>query len=319
MTYTLLTLAVTTLVLLFWMYKLTCVCFFRPLSVWKEQKDPAFQLREATILSISTIKKDTYPLLEAEILFENFSGHPIQKKIRFRDGNPSLHRFKKDGKIQISLNPQKKPKNPVSIANRKHQVSIVFMLSCCFLTIAYVAGCYFLMGEAISRVALSPEYYEELFSNSPETSGTFIMAALMLIILFFLFKRLGFWETKEIRSQNWDLMYYGLGTVATVKEYQDTGALINDNPLVRFHYSYLDQKGQIIEGSDQKVIGKLDILGLPDMREVEIMYLPEDSRISRLAENIKSQGISDFIRNAFLFGLFIFSVILVVLFCRDIF
>ena len=96
---------------------------------------------------------------------------------------------------------------------------------------------------------------------------------------------------KKAKSQNWDLLYYGLGTSAAVKQYENTGTLVNNNPVVKFTYTYPDQRGQIIEGSDKKVLGKLEIAGLPDMHELEIMYMPNSAHISRLADGLTKTGV----------------------------
>ncbi len=319
MTYTIITLAVVSLVLLFWLYKLMQYCFIRPLVLWKSQKNSSVPVKEATILSMNVLQNGKFPLLELDILFENFSGYPIQHKLRFVDKQPHLNRFKKDKTMPILLDSGKKPGNPVFPETGKYQVSMTQMLLYSILTIAYIAGCYFLMGEAISRVDASPNHYEAVFSSSSESGETFIVVALVLLFLYFLFKRLGLLSSKKSKSHNWDLLYCGLGATATVKKYEDTGTLINDNPVVKFTYTYPDQRGQIIEGSDKKVVGKLEVVGLQDMHELEIMYLPRDPHISRLAENLQKQDVSAYVNRMILFSLLLFSIFFIVGFCKDLF
>ncbi len=319
MTYTIITLTAISLVLLFWLYKLMRFCFIRPLALWRSQKNSSVPAKEATILSVNTLQNGKFPLLELDILFENFSGYPIQRKIRFVDKQPHLNRFKKDKTMRILLDSNKKPGNPVFPETGEYRISMLHILFYSILTMAYFAGCYFLMGEAISRVSASPNQYEAVFANSSGSGETFIVVVLASIFLYFLFKRLGLIASKKAKSQNWDLLYYGLGTTATVKQYEDTGTLINDNPVVKFTYMYPDQRGQIIEGSDKKVVGKLEIVGLPDIHELEIMYLPNNSHISRLTENLQKQGLSNYISKIILFSLFLFSVFFIVGFCKDLF
>lgn len=319
MAYTLLTLSLTTLILLFWLYKLIYNCFFKPFCLWKKQKNSSSPSKEATILSIKRLKEGKFPLLEIQIVFENFSGYPIHRSIRFKDSKPGLNRFQKNGKVRITLDSSKKPNEPYFLQSGKYEVSLAVMLLCSLLTTAYVGGCYFLMGEAISRVSLSPEYYENLFSSNSKTTEAFFIMGLSLVFLYFLFKKLGLLSTKESKSQNWDLLYYGLGTMATIKSYSDTGVLINDNPMVEFNYTFLDQTGQIHEGSDKKLVGKLEIINLPDIHELEIFYSPNNPSVSRLAENIQQQTFTNYIKSLFLFVLLIFSIFFVVSFYQDIF
>ncbi|WP_141673217.1 hypothetical protein [Allomuricauda sp. CP2A] len=320
MTYTIIALTIVCLVLLFWLYKLMRYCFFRPLALWKSQKSSSVPAKNATILSVNTLQNGKFPLLELDLLFENFSGYPVQDKIRLMDKKPHLKRFRKDDTMRILLDSGKKPGNPIFPETGEYRISMMQILFYSFLTIAYVAGCYLLMGEAISRIRASPAHYEAIFFNSTEEgSVTFIVAVLILVFLYFLLKRLGLLTSKKAKSQNWDLLYYGLGTSAAVKQYENTGTLVNNNPVVKFTYTYPDQRGQIIEGSDKKVLGKLEIAGLPDMHELEIMYMPNSPHISRLAENLQKQGFSTYVSRMLLFYLFIFSVILLGSFYQDIF
>ncbi|MBO0321030.1 hypothetical protein J0X14_01885 [Muricauda sp. CAU 1633] len=319
MIYTIITLTIVSLVLLFWLYKLMQYCFFRPFSLWKSQKNSSVPAKEATILSVNTLRNGKFPLLEVDVLFENFSGYPIQRKMRFVDKKPHLNRFKKDGAMRILLDAGKKPGSPIFPETGEYRISMAQILFYSILTMAYVSGCYFLMGEAISRVSASPNRYEAIFANSTESGETFFIVVLVAVFLYFVFRRIGLLPSKKSKSLNWDLLYHGLGVTATVKEYKDTGTLINDNPVVRFIYTYPDQRGQIIEGSDKKVVGKLEIVGLPDMHELEIMYLPTDSHISRLTENLQKENFSVYANSLILFSLLLFSIFFIVGFCKDLF
>ena len=319
MTYTIITLSAVNLVLFFWLYKLIRYCFIRPFAKWKSQENGCCPSREALILSVNSFGNGKKPLLELEILFENFSGYPIQNKIRFRDTKPHLNRFRKDEQIRIVLDSRKKPGNPISHLSGKYRVSIVHMLLYTVLMVAYVAGCYFLMGETISRVLASPEYYERLFSRFPKTAGPLLISASTLIFVYFLFRGLGLLTTTKAKLKNWGLLYYGHGAMASVREYQDTGTLINDNPVVKLSYTFLDQKGHIIEGSDTKVVGKFEMVALPDIREVEVMYLPSEPSSSRLTTNLKHHDFSRFVNLCMLSAFLVFSAILIVKFFSEIF
>ncbi|MEW2920612.1 hypothetical protein AB1A65_04030 [Muricauda sp. ANG21] len=319
MLYTIFTLSLISLVLLFWLYKLICHCFFKPFHLWKNQENSSVPSKEATMLSIKKLKDGKFPLLEIEVVFENFSGYPIQRGLRFRDSKPHLNRFKKDGKVRITLDPNKKPNPPYFLHSGKYKVSLIYILLCSLFTITYVAGCYFLMGEAISRIVSAPRYHENLFSNSSETTETLLFVSIILIVLNYILKKTGLLTSKRTKSQNWDLMYYGLGTMATVTSYEDTGTLINENPVVKFNYTYEDEAGNTLVGSDKKIVGKLEVIGLPDIHEIEIMYLPNNPQVSKLMVNLQKQSFQNFVNAMFMFCFFIFSVILVVSFYNDIF
>lgn len=318
MSHTLITLSLVSLVLLFWFYKLLSRCFVRSFCIWNNQKNGSITQKEATILSVTTLKAGKKPLLELLVLFENLSGHPIHRKIRIWDSMPHLNRFQPDGKIPIGLNFAKRPKGPVLLFTGACRISFAYMVICCSVTILYVVGCYFLIGEAISRIDADPEKYESLF----RASGMWQMWAIFFgtgIFLNFLFKRIGLVMSGRNEAQNWDLLYQGLGATATIKKYWDTGTLINDNPVVGFEYTFRDGTKQLYEGSDKKIVGKLEVGTLPDLEKLEIMYLPDNPNVSRLAENLENQDMFKFVSLVFYFTLFVFSAVVVANFIQLLF
>jgi hypothetical protein len=80
----------------------------------------------------------------------------------------------------------------------------------------------------------------------------------------------------------------------------------------------MDYSGQIVKGKDQKVVGKLKTAKLSMMSGMEIMYLPDDSSVSRMLENLGDHETQQAIGFFMQLGLFLFSAIVVSLFCLDI-
>lgn len=318
MTYTIVTLTLVGIILLFWLYKLMFNCFCRSFSIWKNEKNGSITFKEATILSVNIIKNGKKPLLELLVVFENLSGYPIHRKIRVWDSKPHLDRFRPDEKIPIGLNIAKKPKDPVFLALGEHRISFSFVVLCCLKIVLYVTGCYILMGEALERIFASPTKYEQIFTGSDVWKIGSIFIAIVVFLYFFLHK-IGLLEKGTTTAKNWDLLYKGMGAPATIKMYQDTGALINDNPLIRLEYKFEDMTGLLIQGADKKIVGKLEIGTLPDLEKLDIMYLPENPTISRLVENLENDDLSKFVNALFFFVLFIFSVFIVALFYQSIF
>jgi hypothetical protein len=317
MTYTIITLAVVGLTLLYWLYVLVSNCFRTHFSIWTAQKKGLAPVMQATILSTKTLKPGKYPLLELQIVFENFSGHTIHRAIRFRDSQPGLERFVPNKVIHVGLDPTKRPRDPVLPMYVKRPVSFAFMLFCSLFTIGYIAGCYFLVGEAFSRIYLLPEKYERVFAASAVWQLGFVFLVIYIVLRWVLI-RIGLFVKKSTKLQNWDLFYSGLGTTAMIKEYRDTGILINENPKVEFTYTFMDYSGQIVKGKDQKVVGKLKTAKLSMMSGMEIMYLPDDSSVSRMLENLGDHETQQAIGFFMQLGLFLFSAIVVSLFCLDI-
>ncbi|KAB7528624.1 hypothetical protein F8C76_12240 [Flagellimonas olearia] len=289
MTYTFITLAFVGLILFYWLYVLVSNCFRTHFSLFNAQKNGLVPVMQATILSTKTLKPGKHPWLEIQIVLENFVGHTIHRTIRFRDNQPQLERFVPDKVIHVGLDLTKRPHDPVLPMYIKQPTSMVFVLFCSLLTIGYIAGCYFLVGEALSRIYLLPKTYERVFATSAvwQLGLAFVVVS---IVLRWLLTRMGLFVKESTKLQNWDLFYKGLGTTAIVKEYRDTGILINENPKVEFLYTFMDYSGQIVKGKDQKVVEKLKTAKLSMMSDKEIMYLPDDPSISRMLENLGDHG-----------------------------
>lgn len=317
MTYTLVTLFLVGIILLFWLYKLMCNCFCRSFCIWKSQKNGTIVPKEATILSINTIKSGKRPLLELLLVFENFSGYPIQRKIRVWDSKPLLNRFHPDDKIPIGLNTAKRPRDPVFLALGACGISFAVVLICCLKIIVYVSGCYILMGETLKRIWESPDYYESVFKES-EMLEIFLVLLGVALLVHFLLKKIGLLETGRTRSQNWDLLYHGKGTVAQIKGQKDTGTKIQGRRIIQVNYVFTDERGQVFEGRD-KTSEDLEKVSFIENNTLEIMYLPDNPFVSRLTENLESPDISKFTNTVFHIVMFLFSSILIGLFCHYIF
>tara|TARA_B100000949_G_scaffold209891_1_gene202504 strand:- start:5224 stop:5703 length:480 start_codon:yes stop_codon:yes gene_type:complete len=112
---------------------------------------------------VRTIKKGKKPILELLVLFENFSGQHIHRKIRVWDTKPDLHRFQQDNIVPVGLNVARKPKDPVFLSQDVCRFSFLFVIIGSLKIIIYVMGCYFLMREALERIFAAPKGYEAVF------------------------------------------------------------------------------------------------------------------------------------------------------------
>lgn len=272
--------------------------------------------KDASIISVTTIKKGRKPLLELLVLFENFSGYHIHRKIRVWDSKPQLNRFEPDNTIPIGLNIARKPKDPLFLSQQPCRFSFVFVIICSLKTILYVMGCYVLMGEALGRLFAEPNRYELMFKSSNTWQIGLIFIAIS-VFLYLLLQKIGVLVNGKTMVQNWNLLYYGIGATATVSGYRNTGTFIKNNPVVQFHYTFQDKGGQLIEGIDQKVMEKGQ---LPkDIENLEIMYNPSNPQVSRITENLESMGFNNFFNLLFMALSFVFSAVFIFSFYQTVF
>lgn len=316
MTYTILTLTLVGIVLLFWLYNLMKNCFSRSFCILRNQKSSSIITKDASIISVRTIKKGKKPLLELLVLFENFSGQHIHRKIRVWDTKPDLHRFQQDNIIPVGLNVTRKPKDPVFLSQDVCRFSFVFVIICSLKIIIYVTGCYFLMGEALERIFAAPKGYEAVFEHSNLWEMGLIFIG-VTTLMYFLLQKIGILINGKTLAQIWNLLFYGLGTTATVTGFKNTGALINNNPVVGFSYLFESHTGQKIKGIDKKVLeeGQLP----EEIDQIEVMYIADDPTISRFTENLESQNFTRFLNIIFMVVAFIFSAVFVFSFYQTIF
>lgn len=305
-------------ILLFWLYKLMCNCFCRALCIWKNRAQGTLFTREATILAITALKPAKKPLLELLLLFDNLSGQTIQRRVRVWDSKPHLNRFVAEQKIQVTINTAKKPKDPVALTLGNCRISFAFLLVCSLKIVLYSIGCYAFMGEALERIGSDPQKYETILARSGMWEMTLVLV-FVIIFLYFLLQKIGFLSSGRNRAENWDLLYFGSHAKATVNSFEDTGSMENDNPVVRFTYTFKDFMGLEHFGNDQKIVGRPEVGTLPEIDRVDIMYLSDSPEISRLTENLEGNDLYGFIDFLFMVVLFVFSCVILVVFYQNIF
>ena len=261
-------------------------------------------------------KKRKKPLVELLVLFENFSGHHIHRKIRVWDSKPQLNRFQPDKTIPMGLNIARKPKDPVFLSQKMCRFSFMFVIICSLKTILYVTGCYIIMGEIFGRIFSEPDRYEHVFKSS----NTWQIGLLFIGITAFLYllsQKIGVLVTGKTMGQNWNLLYYGIGATATISGCRNTGTFIKNNPVVQFNYTFEAYGKNRVEGDDKKVIEKDQ--SPQETEQLEIMYLPNDPSISRITENLESMEFNRFLNIKFMVVVFIFSAVFIFSFYQTVF
>ena len=301
-------------ILLYWLSKLIKFAVYKPYSQLSAHKNPKGESRDAIITNSTVLKTNgEKSVLDIEIEFDNFSGSPIKEKLRFNDNKPHLHRFEQGKKMQIMINPTKKSKNTIHVKSATYKVPKLRLIIFSILVLTYILGIYFLIDQTYFMYLASGSEFQNIIGRSPLLMMGLIYGGIHLFNSV-IFRFTGALTGEKSKANNWELKYYGISATAKITEYKDTGTLINKNPLVMFLYSFVDTKERTHNGKDTKLIGKLDIGLLPGMKEMDIMYLPNNPSNSRLEENLKASKTSKLLTGINQFVLFVFSVVLVVMF-----
>ena len=275
-------------------------------------------MQYASIISVDTVKGGKKPLLELLLLFQNFSGYHIHRKIRIWDSKPYLGRFLPDNTIPIGLNVARKPKDPVFLSGQRFRFSFVLVIIWAIDLVAYVTGCYVLVGEALKRILDAPKKYEAIFKSSHTWEIGLVFVGVS-VILYLLLQKIGVLENGKTMIQNWNLLYYGIRTRATVTK-QKTIKVLNKKKLVaQLSYVFKDYTGRQFKGCDKKVLEIEEAVYSTENPELEIMYLPNDVDTSRIVENLESNTFSRFLNVIYMIVVFNFSVLFVIQFYLTVF
>ncbi len=292
--------------------------FNRSFCILKNRNSGSVATKDASIISVNTVKDGKKPLLELLLLFQNFSGFHIHRKIRVWDSKPHLDRFQPDKTIPIGLNVARKSKDPVFLSQQMCRFSFVFVIVCAIKLVIYVSGCYLLMGETLQKIFSAPEKYEIVFKTS-HTWQIGLICIGVSTLLYLLLQKIGVLVNGKTLVQNWNLLYHGVRTTANVTGHKTVGAFNKKNTIMQLSYVFKDHSGKKIMGKDKKIMENEAVFSISETDQIEIMYLPNDSDTSRIAENLGANDFSRFLNVIFMVVTFIFSVVFVLSFYRTVF
>ena len=177
-------------------------------------------------------------------------------------------------------------------------------------------GSYILMGEAMERIFAAPNTYELLFKSSYTWQIGLTLIGVS-IFLYLLLQKIGVLVDKKSLEYNWTLLFYGVGTTATVSARNNTGALVKAEPVFDFSYLFTSRNGEKIRGNDKKIAENAQ--SAEEMNQVEVMYLPGNPEASRITENLENQDFSRFLNTTFMIVVFVFSVVFLLSFYQIVF
>ena len=297
-----------------WGYVLFRILFVQFYNRKKEYEDASNgKFVSGTVKRIHSSKKTgggKWNILSIEIEFPNFAYELISERFSFTDTKPEQRRYEEGKSVQLILNEKKEASTPVRIANARGEINRFGLAIILALIGGYCYGVYLLLTKSWEAIGQDINNLPALFPEE-DNLGMGLVALFTGLFVYFLFKKIGLLQTGKAKNELRQLKYHGRNATATIERYEDTGVLINDNPKVRFHYSYADNYGTTYQGQDSKVINKLEIGTIQQIKEVEIMYFSDRPEVSKLKENLIQSSAMGCIGKAVLyFLLFIFSTII---------
>ena len=270
-----------------------------------------------TIISVAKTGKGRFQSVRMTVEFPNLSQTLIKEEFRFVDSRPEEHRYEEGNRITILIDDMAKGGPVAKISGGKTVVGKGFLLLSAILLSAAFYGSWYLYKITQVQVGNDWSRVDELFmEDGPMPLMGFIFIG-VLVFQWLVFRGISKLGSSKKTGNDRELKYYGEKTMATIQRYEDTNITINDNPKVRFYYSFTDRNGRIHNSEDSVVIGKLQIGLLPTMTEKEVFYLPQSPENSKFTENLAPQSFVGCLNGVLILQALIFSTILIVMYLSD--
>ncbi|MBE7440436.1 MAG: hypothetical protein HS115_18445 [Spirochaetales bacterium] len=244
-----------------------------------------------------------------KVEFENFSGAAVQTSFHTSDTRPAERRFDSGRTVRIQLNPGAPPGRQIMIVGSQATLNPKVLLPFLLVFLAWLAGLAWVF-DIIWRGAGGN--LDALLSHLPESGewqGSGLIFLATLIFVGALFKILG---ASFSRKNDTRLRFYGRQAPARITGVERTGVKVNNQPQVMFHYEFTTHDGRKVSGSERNIIDILDIGKVHDIKEKEILYLPDDPSVSAWLENVNqdpSSGVTGILKGVFYLMFFIFTCI----------
>jgi len=319
MTSSIISFSIIVLIVVFWFFILMKVTFIR---IWKlkraDDNHQHGQPVDGTVIASSVKGPGKLKQTNVTVEFQNFAQTPITEDFKFVDTRPEENRYSVGKRVRLTLNEDAKGQPSVKLEGGKNVVGKLYLFISTILVAAYIYGAYSLYKFCESKVSGDWNNIEKLFEYNPAMP---LLGLIFMGVLLFNYLLFGFIGKKISGNKGSDtkLKFHGVKAMATIVKYEDTNMMINNNPMVKFYYTFQDRFGTTHNGEDKKIVGKLEIGLLPTKKEIEIIYLPESPEESKLVENLKSNAIAGCMNIVVLFIAFIFSVVLICLFIGSMF
>lgn len=296
----------------FWIYLILKITVFRYLKI-KRSADDAEKGRpiSGTVVSVSKTKRGRFQSIKMKIEFLNFSQTLIQEEFRLIDTKPEENRYEQGKKVMLLIDDIAKGGPAIKIAGGKTVIGKPFMLISAILLSGVFYGAWFIYKLTLSKINNDWSRIDELFAKNEAMPSIGIIFLGILVFEWFIFRTIVRIGSSKKKVNDRELKFYGEKTIATINKYEDTGVSINNNPKVKFFYTFTDRNGRQHSSEDAKVIGKLEIGYLPSMNEIEIFYMPQNPENSKFTENLAPQSFVGCINLVLILQAAVFSGILI--------
>jgi hypothetical protein len=302
-------------IVVFWLlfiFKITILRYFK----LRRSADESEKGRPVTgtIVSVTKTGKGRLQSIRMTVEFPNLSQTLIKEEFRFVDSRPEEYRYEEGKRVTILIDDMASGGPVAKIAGGKMVIGKGFLLMSAILLSTAIYGTWYLYKLTITRIDNDWSRVDELFMADGPMPLMGIIFIGVLLFQAFVFRAVRNIGSSKKKGNDRELKYCGEKAMASILRYEDTNVTINDNPKVRFHYSFTDRNGRTHTSEDSMVIGKLQIGLLPTMNEKEVFYLPQSPENSKFTENLAPQSFAGCLNGVLILEALIFSAILLIMY-----
>lgn len=256
----------------------------RPGIVMQKSANKTLQegiLRVARVESKKILKDaQNHQELELELSFKNLSNVSVKIPYELNDGSPEKKRFEVGKNVDIRINPSMGA--PLIIIDgswfgkrnilNPYNLGLIFIAIFC---VSYLVFSYWFQNNGMG--------WRFLHFWHPWVTIPYYGLFFGLLVGQFLFGEVMGVHTKRANMDR-KILIKGKTTIAKLRERNQTGLYINEQPQIRFEFEFTDDQGQIRIGSVKKIVNLLELHTI-NVTELPIFYLPEDPSKVLLAED----------------------------------
>lgn len=286
------------LIILYWLYQLFISPIIKIYIRYSHSQKISFsdtKVKGAIIHSEYNQKVKTIKgvLLDIKITLPNLVGTEIEQSFRFVDTKPEEKRFEVGKDIDVIIDEKAPSKQQFKLVGGQYKLNFKVIGLLVFLLSLAIYALYFVLYPVWESTEGDFDTFLQLFHLEEVVSLLYIFiptGIFTTVLINVLMKNI----TGKIDSK---LIFHGYKAIAKITNLEQTNLRVNDEPQVKFSFSFQAKDGKTYQGSDKEVVNLIDIGTVRDIKEKEVIYLadsPEKAVFSSKIFNNNQLGNANF-------------------------
>jgi len=212
----------------------------------------------------------------------NLEGETIWHRVSFTDNKPEQNRYQVGKTCYLRVDPTFKTSPYVVLEEGLVSINwFLIVVWCMFITVVFY---YFTFSYDIENGGYGWRFLS--ISHPLVTIPAciiFFPGILFLIFRYIVFKKMNIGPEKTI------LKFKGKKALASIRNVEQTGTSINDQPEVRFHVQFYDAHGNLHTPTIKKIVSLMDLGTIKNSKEKMLFYDPENPKRVAFEEDLMNE------------------------------